>query len=141
MDGFYSIVFPDPHRPRRVAVLLSLLGPIDVGRIRDAWVEKGEHGPVIAVYTRNGGGNREHHPEADQPAGLSCKCTGCIATHHLPAHPQYRRDADDEFDCTYATFYFSPPESHEILQQLEEVAIPPVNMSKLWEQVTGGKSG
>ena len=43
-------------------VLLATLGLklSDVGRFRDAWVEKTDDGQVrIAVYTRNGGGNRE----------------------------------------------------------------------------------
>jgi hypothetical protein len=41
-------------------VILATLGNPEVGRFRDAWVEKAEDGTVrIAVYTRNGGGNRE----------------------------------------------------------------------------------
>lgn len=40
--------------------LVAVLGIEDVGRYRDAWIERGDDGKLrIAVYTRNGGGNRE----------------------------------------------------------------------------------
>lgn len=74
----------------------------DVGRFRDAWVtENGE----IAVYTRNGGGNRECWSE--QCCG---DCTGCTMSNKIPQHPAYLRDQDDDFDCTYATIFYSMPE-------------------------------
>lgn len=80
----------------------------DCGRFRDAFVANGE----IAIYTRNGGGNREHYSydEPPVPAGLTCECTGCVIEHHLPLHPYYLRDEDDDFDCTYATVYFAIPD-------------------------------
>jgi hypothetical protein len=131
--SMYEMVFQDPNRERRAAVLLAILGNPDVGRLRDAWVEKGERGPVIAVYTRNGGGNRDHY--GDGPAGIGCDCTGCIATYQLPAHSQYIRDADDEFDATYATFYFWPPEDRKVLDLLTAVAVDPVDTSQRWKQV------
>ena len=99
--------------------LLSMLGLTEgsVGRFRDAFVLPDR----IAVYTRNGGGNREHYGNAeyeseDPPADGSCRCTGCIITVHLPQHPLYIRDEDDGFDSTYATVYFKfPPEYADIL--------------------------
>lgn len=83
----------------------------DVGRFRDCFVTNGE----IAVYTRNGGGNREHYfyGDGEDPGpGDHCKCTGCIITYHLPKHPCYLRDKDDDFDCTYATIYFKFPDEY-----------------------------
>lgn len=79
----------------------------DVGRFRDAFVANGE----IAIYTRNGGGNREHYSydETDSGPGEHCDCTGCIITYRLPKHLNYLRDEDDSFDSTYATVYFSIP--------------------------------
>lgn len=130
MNGMYDMVFVDPDRPMRVSALLSLLGSPNVGRIRDAWVEKGERGPVIAIYTRNGGGNRVH--SGDGPEGIECSCVGCIAQYRLPAHSQYIRDTDDAFDFTYATFYFTPPESHTVLESLTKIAIDPVDTSARW---------
>ena len=80
------------------------------GRFRDAWVEKREDGALrLAVYTRNGGGNREHYND-EKEAGPGCDCTGCIGTYRLPADPAYLADRDDDYDCTYATFYFRVPE-------------------------------
>lgn len=80
-----------------------------VGRFRNAWItEQGE----IAIYTRNGGGNRECWREYDaEPLDIPCDCPGCIISYRLPAHPLYLRDADDEFDSTYATIYFRAPDS------------------------------
>ena len=80
-----------------------------VGRFRDAFVADGE----FAVYTRNGGGNREHYSYEGQEEGEDCFCTGCIITYHLPKHPNYLRDKDDDFDSTYATVYFSIPEKYK----------------------------
>jgi hypothetical protein len=112
----YNMVMGDGNEGVRGGILVTALGGPDVGRFRDAWVEKGEDGePVIAIYTRNGGGNRESYEEV---------ITG------LQAHPLYLRDADDDFDSTYATFYFSAPE--ELREQLREVAQEPVNMSERW---------
>lgn len=74
-------------------VILAVLGlkRDDVGRFRDCFVTNGE----IAVYTRNGGGNREAHQDVFDK---------------LSKHPCYLRDEDDDFDCTYATIYFKFPD-------------------------------
>lgn len=140
--NFYRAVFGDTQQSQRGALLVAgILSIHDVGRFRDAWVEKGEDGPVIAVYTRNGDGNREHIEEHDDTvvAGMECTCTGCIATYHLPEHPNYLRDADDEFDPTYATFYFSVPQEYR--EALGEVAIEPVNMSQRWRDAIDAITG
>ena len=130
--SLYDIVFGDPGRPQRGAALLAVLGSPDVGRFRDALVEKDADGnPVIAIYTRNGGGNREHY-DPDTEAGPHCSCTGCIAEHQLPAHPLYLVDVDDGFDSTYATFYFKPPDDEGLLQFLREVAGEHVDTSARW---------
>jgi hypothetical protein len=58
---------------------------------------------VVAIYTRQGGGNRE------------CWCDDydnhedyCLSANNeeLTNHPNYLSDSDDDFDSTYATFYF-----------------------------------
>jgi hypothetical protein len=95
-------------------VLLHMAGldRADVGRFRDAYVTERDGEPVIAVYTRNGGGNREHwNDETDE--GRGCDCTGCTQTYRLPGLPGYLGDEDDEFDCTYCTNYFKPQEGWE----------------------------
>jgi hypothetical protein len=106
--SLYNMLFGS--NPMGVA-LLEILGLTReaVGRYRDCFLieEGGEW--RIAVYTRNGGGNRNHC--ADVESGPACSCTGCVINHRLPAHPQYLSDRDDDFDCTYATVYFKVPES------------------------------
>ena len=84
-------------------VILATLGLTrgDTGRFRDCFVADGK----IAVYTRNGGGNREEYqPVIDA----------------LAEHPCYLFDQDDDFDSTYATIYFSFPEQYaEILKEFD----------------------
>lgn len=107
----YNLVFGSNPAGHAILAMLGL-SPGDVGRYRDAFLSKGE----IAVYTRNGGGNREDHEEVFEK---------------LRAHPCYLRDADDDFDSTYATIYFSfPEEFREDLEKLDtgEVFEP----SKRW---------
>lgn len=61
----------------------------------------------IALYTRNGGGNREchcyNHNEPHEPG-----CTGA-AVDRLEDHPLFTSSNDNEYDRTYATFYFKIP--------------------------------
>ena len=63
----------------------------NIPRYRNCWLTADNE---IAVYTRAGGDNRSDY-EAEIAA--------------LQQHPQYLRDADDDFDETYATFYFEVP--------------------------------
>lgn len=79
------------------------------GRFRDCFLN--EDGTHILLYTRNGGGNREHYND-EHAEGEECFCTGCIITYHLPKHPYYVGDEDDDFDCTYATVTFRVPEKY-----------------------------
>ena len=82
------------------------------GRFRDCYLNK--DGTKILLYTRNGGGNREHFDEySDNKEGMDCSCPACRITHHLPKHPNYIKDYDDDFDCTFATVEFSIPEQWE----------------------------
>jgi hypothetical protein len=77
------------------------------GRFRDIYLN--EDGTEIILYTSNGGGNREHWDDSTE-AGPDCRCSGCVIERHLPQHPNYLRDWDDDFDCTYAYVAFSIPE-------------------------------
>lgn len=107
--SLYNMLFgQNPMSP----ILLSMVNLTreSVGRFRDCYAERDADGWLICVYTRNGGGNREHwNDEAEE--GPDCSCTGCIGRYRLPSHPRYVRDEDDDFDCTYATFYFRVPEA------------------------------
>lgn len=94
----YAIALGDGNERGR----LNLLAPYalnlferDFGRFRDAWVEWDENQVLrIAVYTRNGGGNRPDY---------------AAVTDALRQHPCYITDRDDDFDSTYATYYFHFP--------------------------------
>ena len=86
------------------------------GRFRDIYLN--EDGTRIILYTRNGGGNRDHwsFTHAKYREGGDCPCPGCIISYKLPRHPNYIRDYDDSFDSTYAYVEFGVPE------QFKEIA-------------------
>jgi hypothetical protein len=149
--SLYDLAVADGHQHERGAALLAILGNPVVARFRDAWVEKGADGPVIAVYTRQGGGNRECYcSEAYDPAQRQDQRP--IAEQHVPsncyaacnealaAHPLYARDRDDDFDSTYATFYFRVPDEYR--EALEALQREPVDTDERWQQAIAAiKSG
>ena len=126
MSGLYNVLF---GQSKSAPVLLGVIG-LEQGsfyRFRDCYLsEAGE----IAVYTRGGGGNREcycangGHPHED----------GCVVPTQdaLREHPCYLRDDDDEFDSTYATFYFKIPENldREKLAGID----PELKREEVWAQ-------
>jgi len=97
----------------------------EVGRYRSAWMEKGEDGkPRIAVYTRNGGGNRETYQSIFDT---------------LSNHENYLFDRDDSYDTTYATIYFSIPKSMTDVLDLSQpewrdILHGPIDMSTIWKK-------
>lgn len=77
----------------------------DVPRFRDAYItEDGK----LAILTRTGGANREDYAAENEK---------------LRQVPGYIRDHDDEFDTTFAHWYFEPqhPIIPEVLEQLMEI--------------------
>ena len=82
------------------------LTPNDVPRFRDAYFDADEN--RLVIYTRTGGGNREYY---GQPDGYDNEDYEGPFNSDLERHPNYLFDEDDDFDCTYAYFYFSIPES------------------------------
>lgn len=106
--GLYNMLFGQNPEADFLLGLVDLTRD-EVGRFRDCFVN--EDGTEIAVYTRNGGGNREDYmPD-------------------FSGHPLYLRDEDDDFDCTYATIYFTVPEQAKALvKDLAEKRDP----NKLW---------
>ena len=131
--SLYDLAVADGHQNERGAVLLGMLGSPVVARYRDAWIEKSGDGPVIAVYTRQGGGNRTCYCDGGDP-GRAHVPEQCYAACNeaLQAHPLYLRDADDSFDGTYATFYFKAP--GEWREVLAEAAVEPVDMGARWQE-------
>lgn len=126
--GMYDLVFPDPKRRERAALLIGFIDAhshVDVGRFRDVWLEPDKDGePVVCVYTRNGGGNRTcEHLEVTPKA----HCPACAMV-KVVNHPLYLRDEDDGFDCTYARIWFKPPPwlPEEMVVAMKEKLMLPV---------------
>ncbi len=118
--SLYNMVFgKNPHAEFILATLN--LTTNDVGRFRDAFVTEGQ----IAIYTRNGGGNREDYQHVFDA---------------LAGHPLYLRNADDEFDCTYCTYWFSLPEEWKV--ELREIESGTFDPSARWlEKIDEIKAG
>ena len=88
------------------------------GRFRDIYFS--EDGKRIVLYTRNGGGNREQYQETIDK---------------LATHPNYIKDYDDDFDCTFAYIEFSIPKEFESECADLAKSEPPRNPSKAWDQL------
>lgn len=143
--SMYEVVFPDEGRAMRVELLSVLVlagsGLRGLGRVRDVWMEETDDGPIIAVYTRNGGGNRQCHCDLDNDHADGCLSVAIAEMQH---HPRYIEDGDDSFDSTYATFRFRLPDrlSEKAVENLRRIAVPRVDMSAMWtaamERITNG---
>lgn len=87
--SLYNMLFgKNPNTTTILAALNLREGMIE--RFRDVWLDEDEN--HIVIYTRTGGGNREYYPNKV-----------------LTSHPLYIRDEDDDFDSTYAKYYFAMP--------------------------------
>ena len=86
-------------------VLLKILG-IDRSRIprfRDCFIDDG----MIVIHTRTGGGNREYY---DEPNSENIEGPWNTTMYE---NPHFQRDEDDDFDSTYANFYFKFPDEYK----------------------------
>lgn len=111
--SLYDMLFGVNHAAPILLATLGFSGP-DIPRFRDCFIE----GNCIVIHTRTGGGNREfydseescreNYPEyfdgTDDPKGPW--------NSDLTAHPCYLHDEDDDFDSTYANFYFRFPDEY-----------------------------
>ena len=107
--GLYNSLFG--VNPQYSEILTSLKLTVEqIPRFRDAYLTERNGKQVVAIHTRMGGGNRGHWDwDSDSNAGPNCGCSGCRAQYGLSAHPLYLTDEDDDFDSTYATYYFEMP--------------------------------
>lgn len=101
-------MFLSDHSERLMQILNLEIA--DVGRYRDCYLN--HDATEIIIFTRNGGGNRNHYHDSEYE---ECDdCLGCLMQYEVPSHPNYLRDEDDNFDGTYALIYYSiPPEYSE----------------------------
>ena len=87
--SLYNMLFgKNQHRD----LILALIGlkECDVQRFRDCGIDTDKE--EIWIYTRTGGGNRSDYPNEA-----------------LTTSPYHKYNSDDNYDSTYATFYFSYP--------------------------------
>ena len=110
----YNLIFCANNRAGEILGLLGLTTDT-VPRFRDVDILEQDGQKVIAIYARMGDGNREHDDwsppgQIDTHPGPDCLCNACVMEFKLAAHANYLSDADDDFDKTYATYYFSFPE-------------------------------
>ena len=113
----------------------------DFYRFRDCYLDESGR---IAVYTRGGGGNRECFCEDYEPEKMTDESLGekhnpgCVSVMQSKnrKHPDYLTDDDDDFDCTYATFYFKVPKSlpREALATIQ----PEFNRDDVWQAFIAG---
>lgn len=118
-------------------VLLACLGTTRdrVPRFRDCFLDDG----CIVIHTRTGGGNRDFYESEEE-------CRSAYPEYFegddppkgpwnvdLRALPGFLRDEDDDFDCTYADFYYAFPKEYEAeLRALAENA-PQVTPNEKWK--------
>lgn len=88
--NLYNMLFGKNPNTKEILAVLGL-DELAIERFRDCYVDKAEG--QIVIFTRTGGGNREYYPNE-----------------RLVKHPNYLYDEDDEYDTTYAYYYFSIPE-------------------------------
>ncbi len=98
--SLYNMLFGNNQHTPLLKAMLELDTVWPTGRYRDIYIED-EH---IVLHTRNGGGNRECYCASEDHY-----CLVEVNT-NLTKHPNYIYDEDDEFDCTYANFYFTVPD-------------------------------
>lgn len=122
-------------------MILGFLGITtdDVPRFRDAWIEDGK----IAIHTRTGGGNRDWYDNAESYKAETGEDGSGPWNDDLRAIEGFIRDEDDDFDCTYATFYFEPnADVKPLVGQLSAIAgseTPAEKWRKLFADMDAGK--
>lgn len=108
MSLYNMIAGVNPLAQYCVAILQEA-GKLDPPRFRDSYLDVEDGGEVkIVVLTRSGGGNRDDYHGSNEA---------------MANHPCYISDEDDDFDSTYAYFYFSVPEprQHEVREIIKKI--------------------
>lgn len=126
----------------------------EIPRFRDTYlfeVSPGEHG--VAIHTRTGGGNRKcycdeyggWHREQGHAEALAYReqhghFPDCYPWMNagLVKKPTYLRDEDDDFDSTYATFFFCVPEKFRpLLADLVALGGQTTTPQESWRRIIG----
>ena len=114
MSGLYNVLFGENGSQKEFLLKLLNVHAGDFGRYRDIYVTE-DH---IVVHTRCGGGNREEYD---------------YVFDEMSDHLLYAYDEDDDFDCTYANFYFRHPEGYEDV--LKEMAVGTITTAEKWQML------
>lgn len=119
-------------------VLLAALGltSADVPRIRDVYVD----GEYIVIHTRTGGGNRDYYENLETCRDsypeyfTNAQEAPCGPWNDdLRANPHFDHDDDDEFDSTYANFYFRFPAEYADMLSAYAAKNPAVTPTEKWQ--------
>lgn len=117
-------------------LLLHILGinKSDVPRFRDCYFMNGK----ICIHTRTGGGNRDYYESEECcrdyfPDDFKDEANKPIGPWNtdLRKLPTFLHDQDDEFDSTYATFFFNvPPGLEDFITMAADETMPPAEKWK-----------
>ena len=146
--SFYNMLFGVNHLAPLALAVAGLDSSNDVPRFRDAFFAKDDSGKtIVAIYTRTGGGNRdfyesEAHCRANYPEYFKGEDSPSGPWNDdLAKLPGYLTDEDDDFDSTYATFYYKVEESFRpIIDMLDSLGAldsesPTEKFAKMLEQL------
>jgi hypothetical protein len=127
MSGLYNVLF---GQHAKADELLAVLGvtPAQIPRYRSCYWD-GEH---IVIHTRTGGGNRDYYESknADNEEGPW--------NEDLRKIPGFLHDEDDNFDETYADFYYEPP---SVALDALRVLPPDIAPAEQWKAIFNALDG
>lgn len=138
--NLYNSLFGKNEAAEVILATLDLT-PLDIPRFRDCFIED----DYIVIYTRTGGGNRDYYDvntdepgyDGESPEDVwSClPAKGEVTNWKLYNHPCFDHDTDDDFDSTYAYFYFRFPEEYK--EELSAIAkhFESYNPSIQWQKL------
>ena len=141
MSGLYNVLFGQHGNTENLLAVLGV-NPNDIPRFRSCYW----NGSQIVIHTRTGGGNRDYYENEE-----SCRSnypeyfegdqqpTGPW-NDDLHLIPGYTHDEDDDFDSTYADFFYTPPaEAQEALNQLPAEITPAEQWQMLFKALDEAK--
>ena len=119
--------------------LLKILGTSEEGvpRFRDCFITEGK----ICIHTRTGGGNREYYESEEAcrenyPGDFGGDDAPCGPWNaDLRALPGFISDEDDDFDSTYANFYYEFPAAYADDLKALELDAPDYLPSEKWKML------
>ena len=128
-------------------ILLKILGftTNDIPRFRDCFLKDNS----IVIHTRTGGGNREYYENAETHkqnfyGDIADWEEYSVYNDDLRKHPNFVTDVDDDFDCTYANFFYSFPDEFKddliALAAKDEAHMPSDRWKALFKAMDESKS-